>query len=62
MSEDNLEYYERRAREEMTAAGLPERSEAAASAHRLLAIEHEAQARELRAGQQQRPKLTLRMS
>lgn len=44
---DNLEYYERRAREEADAAEAAASAEAA-SAHRLLAIEYEAQARELR--------------
>lgn len=55
---DNLEYYERRAREETEAAETATSAEAA-SAHRLLAIEYEAQARELR-GRTERPKLTIR--
>lgn len=60
MSDDNLEYYERRAREEHNAEAVATSAEAA-SAHRLLALEYEAQARDLRDGQQ-RPKLTLRSS
>lgn len=59
MTDDNLEYYERRAREETEAATLAT-SVGAASAHRLLAIEYEAQVRELRARPQERPKLTIR--
>jgi hypothetical protein len=62
MTEDNLEYYERRAREEAKAVAASD-NVSAASAHRLLAIEYEAQARDLRTGrkqQQPRPKLTLR--
>jgi hypothetical protein len=47
MAEDNLQYYERRAREEREAETAATSSEAA-SAHRLLALEYEAQARELR--------------
>jgi hypothetical protein len=47
MAEDNLEYYERRACEEREAETAATSSEAA-SAHRLLALEYEAQARELR--------------
>jgi hypothetical protein len=61
MTEDNLEYYERRSREE-AASATASTGVKAASAHRLLAIEYEAQARELRARQQSRPKLTLRSS
>lgn len=48
MSREDLEYYERRARDEAAAAASAHSVEAA-SAHRLLAIEYEAQARELRA-------------
>ncbi|GAA0439573.1 MULTISPECIES: hypothetical protein [Sphingomonas] len=76
MSKENLEYYERRARDE-TAAAVSARSIEAASAHRLLAIEYNAQARELRArlegiavkqdrhlpsgeGPRSRPKLSIR--
>ncbi|MFL0419509.1 hypothetical protein ACH0CP_18565 [Sphingomonas sp. 179-I 2A4 NHS] len=47
MTKDNLAYYERRAREEAEAEASAKSAEAA-SAHRLLAIEYEAQARELR--------------
>lgn len=47
MAGDNLEYYERRAREEREAETAATSLEAA-SAHRLLALEYEAQARELR--------------
>ena len=61
MSDDNLEYYERRARDEAAAAEAATSSEAA-SAHRLLAIEYEAQAKELRTRQESRPKLTIRSS
>ncbi|MFT3966057.1 MAG: hypothetical protein QM690_09265 [Sphingobium sp.] len=46
--EDDLSYYEQRAREERVAAASATRPQIA-SAHRLLAIEYEAQARELRA-------------
>lgn len=60
MTNDNLEYYERRAREEAAAAEASASTEAA-SAHRLLAIEYEAQARELRLAHT-RPKLTIRSS
>ena len=60
MIEDNLEYYERRAREEKAAAESSSSTEAA-SAHRLLAIEYEAQVRELR-NQPLRSKLKLRAS
>lgn len=48
MSREDLEYYERRARDEAAAAASAHSVEAA-SAHRLLAIEYEAQAQELRA-------------
>ena len=48
MSTEDLEYYERRAREETDAAEAAASPEAA-SAHRLLAIQYEAQVRELRA-------------
>lgn len=61
VTNDNLEYYERRAREEAEAAEKATSAEAA-SAHRLLAIEYEAHARELRAPQPQREKLKLRPS
>jgi len=61
MTEDNLEYYESRTREEAASAAASTSIEAA-SAHRLLAIEYEAEARELRARQQSHPKLTLRSS
>lgn len=47
MNEQNLEYYERRAREEAAAAAQSS-SAGVASAHRLLAIEYAAQAREVR--------------
>jgi hypothetical protein len=47
MSKENIQYYEERARQEAEAAEKAE-SEAAASAHRLLAIEYEAHAKELR--------------
>lgn len=47
MSEDDLRYYERRAREEADAAALSTNA-SAASVHRLLAIEYSAHARELR--------------
>ncbi len=47
MNEQNLEYYERRAREEAAAAAQSP-SAGVASAHRLLAIEYAAQAREVR--------------
>lgn len=53
MSEDNLAYYEQRARQEANAAasaGHPE----AASAHRQLASEYESQARGLRSDQEPR--------
>jgi hypothetical protein len=62
MTEDNLEYYERRAREEAKAVAASDNI-SAASVHRLLATEYEAQARDLRKGQNRqmvRPKLTLR--
>lgn len=61
MADDDIEYYERRARQEAEAAESSPKAEAA-SAHRLLAIEYEAHARELRNGQSQRPKLSLRTS
>lgn len=61
MTEQKVEYYERRAREEAVAAEAASCVEAA-SAHRLLAIEYEAHARELRSGQQPRLKLPLRSS
>lgn len=61
MTEDNLEYYERRAREEIEAAEKAASIEAA-SAHRLLAIEYEGHARELRTSQQPRATLKLRPS
>ena len=48
MSREDLEYYVRRAREEAAAAAAAHSVEAA-SAHRLLAIEYEGQAQELRA-------------
>lgn len=48
MSREDLEYYKRRARDEAAAAASAHSVEAA-SAHRLLAIAYEAQARELRA-------------
>ena len=48
MTEDNLEFYERRTREEVASAAASTSVEAA-SAHRLLAIEYEAEALELRA-------------
>jgi hypothetical protein len=60
MTDDNLAYYERRARDEAEAAESSASIEAA-SAHRLLAIEYEAQARELR-NQQLRRKLSIRSS
>jgi hypothetical protein len=44
---ETLEYYERRARDEAAAAASASSAEVA-SAHRLLAIEYEAQARDLR--------------
>lgn len=47
MSRESLKYYERRARDEAAAAGSASSIEVA-SAHRLLAIEYEAQARDLR--------------
>ena len=56
--ENELEYHERRAREEMDAAGSSSGAQVA-SAHRLLAIEYEAQANELRSGAQRRPTLKL---
>lgn len=59
MTNGNLEYYERRAREETEAAEKAMSAEAA-SAHRLLAIEYEAQARELRGRTETHPKLTIR--
>ena len=58
MIDDNLEYYERCAREEAAAAEASSSTEAA-SAHRLLAIEYEAQARELR-NQSLRPEPKIR--
>jgi hypothetical protein len=58
MTDDNLDYYERRAHDEAEAADSSASIEAA-SAHRLLAIEYDAQARELR-NQQTRPKLGIR--
>lgn len=61
MAENNLEYYERRAREETEAANSGS-STGVASAHRLLAIEYEAHAQELRTRQQPRPKLKIRSS
>lgn len=61
MTEDDLEYYERRGREEAESAATSTSVEAA-SAHRLLAIEYEAQARDLRARHHPRPKLSLRSS
>ena len=57
--EDALEFYERRAREESRAVESCS-SAAAASVHRMLAIEYEAQAHELRNRQQERPKPKLR--
>ena len=48
MNEENVEYYERRAREEAAAAEAATSTEAA-SAHRLFAAEYEAKARELKA-------------
>ena len=45
---DNLRFYEDRARQERAAAKSTNKPEAA-SAHRLLAIQYEADARELRA-------------
>lgn len=48
MSREDLEYYERRARDEAAAAASAHSVEAA-SAHRLMAIEYEAQAQKLRA-------------
>ncbi len=59
MTEPNLDYYERRAREEAALAASSPSTEAS-SAHRLLAIEYEAQARELRQKSKYRPKLALR--
>lgn len=47
MSQDDREYYERRAQQEAAAAAAATKTEVA-SAHRLLAIEYAAQARELR--------------
>jgi hypothetical protein len=47
MSDDDVSYYEERARQEAQAAERAE-SETAASAHRLLALEYEAHARSLR--------------
>nr|WP_242141011.1 hypothetical protein [Sphingomonas sp. TREG-RG-20F-R18-01] len=62
LDNDNLEYYERRARQETEAAESSSSAEAA-SAHRLLAIEYKAQARELRGHQKsERPKLKIRSS
>lgn len=46
MTDDNLAYYQRRAQEEAEAAASATSSEAA-SAHRLLATQYEAEAREL---------------
>lgn len=48
MSEDNLAFYERRARQEAQAAASAS-SPAMASAHRLLSIQYEDRAGELRA-------------
>jgi hypothetical protein len=48
MSEDNLAFYERRARQEAEAAASAA-SPAVASAHRLLSIQYEDELRELRA-------------
>lgn len=47
MSNDDITYYEQRARQEARAAEEAD-SETAASAHRLLAIEYEAHAKSLR--------------
>lgn len=49
MTEDDLTYYERRAREEAEAAASATSLEAA-SAHRFLATEYEGQVRDLRSG------------
>lgn len=59
MDETNLEYYERRAREEAELAASSSSAETS-SAHRLLAIDYEAHARELRSNQRTRLKLNLR--
>lgn len=56
MTGQNPEYDARRAREE-AAAARASASPGAASAHRLLAIEYEAQVRELR--ESRKPRLTL---
>jgi len=56
MIEENLDYYARRAREESAAAKASACPEAA-SAHRLLAIEYEAQVRALRGDGQPRVRL-----
>lgn len=61
MTDADIEYYERRARQEAEAAASSTKAETA-SAHRLLAIEYEAHPRDLRKGQHPRPKLTLRIS
>lgn len=47
MTKENLEFYERRAREEAEAAKAATSREAA-SAHRFLALEYEARAKDLR--------------
>ena len=57
MPEANLDYYERRAREEEDAARLAIKPEVA-SAHRLLAIEYAAHARELGSDYRIDPELT----
>lgn len=57
MLEANLDYYERRAREEQNATALATKPEVV-SAHRLLAIEYAAHARELGSDYQVDPELT----
>lgn len=51
MSEGNLAYYERRARQEAEAAAVADQP-GIASAHRLLAVQYEDRARELGSGDQ----------
>jgi len=59
MNDQNVEYYERRAKEEFAAAAAST-TESVASAHRLLAIEYAAEAKELRLMKRSRPILKIR--
>lgn len=62
MSEDDLSYYEMRARQEANAAAAARDRPEVASAHRLLAVEYEAHARELRTQLRRQPMIVTTLS